>query len=81
MLFVSCLSFQYTSETGSKDESDYIPDGIVLDISLVKGQRVVTVRSPVQVCRSVCTSLAYVLLEYFSKTPYLLQLSKLGIYF
>ena len=61
-LFVSCLSLQYTSETGSKDESDYIPDGIVLDITLVKGQRVVTVRSPVQVCRLMCTTLVYVLL-------------------
>ena len=79
MLFISYLSFQYTSETGSKDESDYIPDGIVLDITLVKGQRVVTVRSPVQVCRLMCTALVYVLLEYFSKTPYLFQSSKMGM--
>ena len=31
------------------EESDSTPYGIVLDITLVKGQRVVTVRSPVQV--------------------------------
>lgn len=34
------------------EESDGVPEGIVLDITLVKGQRVVTVRSPVQVCNT-----------------------------
>ena len=47
-MVLSCI--QNTSNSAYKDELDYIPDGIVLDITLVKGQRVVTVRSPVQVC-------------------------------
>ena len=36
-------------QANDAEESDSTPYGIVLDIALVKGQRVVTVRSPVQV--------------------------------
>ena len=47
-LLAQCLLFQ-RSTTDTADESDFTPHGIVLEITLVKGQRVVTVRSPLQV--------------------------------
>ena len=56
IIWLSVFYIQYNASNTSasngatsKDESEWVPDGIVLDITLIKGQRVVTVRSPVQV--------------------------------
>lgn len=50
ILVVSCIQKKATSSTNTNgEEFDGVPEGIVLDIALVKGQRVVTVRSPMQV--------------------------------